>query len=78
MKSPVAFLFPNGDAGYFGIGDAQVVELQRLGWSGLHAYVLQFPHAPVYMGSAHEPLCREYLSGILRHIRRRPSRREKP
>jgi hypothetical protein len=75
-----AYLFANGNAVFLDHDGEQIFRLQRLGLSGLHGFVAEFPGAPVYWGiwrGAAQQVDAETLPWLLRHIRVRPGPRPK-
>lgn len=77
---PEAHLFPNGNMLVFDENGEQVVDLQKLGISGLHKFVRRYPEGKVYWSIYRviaSEIDRESLPWLLRHIRRRPGPRPK-
>lgn len=84
MNQASAFIFCSGNVIYFDENGEQIVDLQRLGLSGLHQFVERYPDVPVYWVIWHykntgkmvadriDPVS---LRNLLRYIRRRPSPR---
>lgn len=77
---PSAHLFGNGNAIYFDENGEQIVQLQRLGLSGIHHFVERYPEGEVFWSIwnfGEGKLDREAIPWLLRHIRKVPGRRPK-
>lgn len=48
MTSPVAYLFPNGNALFFDEHGEQLPKHQKQGIPGVHNFLADYPDAPVY------------------------------
>lgn len=66
------YLFPNGDAAYLDERGEQIVDLQILGWCGLHRYIEVYPDALVYVSGMQKPMDRDGVRYLLRYIRKTP------
>ncbi len=76
MASPHALLFLNGNAVYFDTYGEQLFEFQKLGWSGLQAFLKDHRDATVEVqGGVVAP---EFQPWFLRHLRVKPGVRPKP
>lgn len=66
-KGPCAFLFANGNGIYLNDEYHQMVDLQALGWRGLHEFREKYPDAPVSIQYS-EPIPAEVMPNVLKQI----------
>lgn len=48
-EDPKAFLFPNGNALFFGKDGSQISKFQSKGWKGVHLFKGEYPDAEVFV-----------------------------
>jgi hypothetical protein len=79
--APCAFLFFAGNALFFDEHGAQLPELQREGWCGLHGFLERYPDAPVEFHPWRQPppyrVEREHLPLLIANLRKKRGRRPK-
>lgn len=82
MSTPAAYICCNGNVLYFDADGEQIIDLQRLGLSGLHHFAERYPDGKIWwcvwkLGRIQDAqeIDKEMLPWLLRHIRRRPGKR---